>query len=111
MILTHIWICGRAVWRLVTIQQWHALLHLGRVAWKLKLTAIAVPIVCAGSVFLPPLWVMPEVPSERPLVMERPWTDLGSLAPSGPAQDVPEPGTLAIFAMGVGALMIFRRRV
>lgn len=109
MILTRFWLCGSIVVRWLTLAQHHALPHLGRTAWRLKVAAIVVPGVCAGWVLLPPLWGPPNASVERPLVMERPWTELGAQTPTGPAQDVPEPGTLVVLLAGIGWLMVVRR--
>lgn len=66
------------------------------------------PGVCVGPGFLPPLWGPPDAPVERPLVIERPWTELGSQTP---VHDVPEPGTLVVLVVGIGGLMVVRRRI
>lgn len=108
MILTRFWLCGRLWVRYLTLAHHRALPHLGRAAWRLKAAAIIVPGVCVGGVLLPPLWAAPDAPAERPLVMERPWTDLGSPAP---VQDVPETGTLVVLLTGIGGLMVVRRRM
>ncbi len=97
MIRTHVvtWVCGRAVltWRYLTFAQWRSLPN---VSWRIG-KAVAI-VACSGTIGLaiPPLLDTsgPPWPSWRP-------------SPA-PHVDVPEPLSLAVFGVGLGALGLVR---
>ena len=101
MILTHVWLCGRMVWRLLTLAQWRALPHLSQdmIAWRLTKAAIGgTALVCAGT----GAYVVPRLVSGPP-------APAVPIARQGPVP-TPEPGTLAVLGVGVVGLVVVTRR-
>lgn len=96
MIHIHLWLCGRWVWRWVTLAQFNALPHLTQRMIAIRVAKAALGgtlIACAGGGAL----VIPRIVGGGPSV------DLSPIA-----QPVPEPGTLAVFGVGLVGLWLVK---
>jgi len=99
MIWTHVWYCGHWAWRLLTPRQWAAMPSVGKKLALIKSGKIAAAVVCAGSIGL----IVPPV-------LQRAGGDFISASPISQVTDVPEPGTLLIFAGAVAVVAALKRR-
>lgn len=100
MVLTHLWVCGRWVWRFLTFAQWQAMPHVGRHLAMVKAAKIGGALVCAGTIGL----VIP------PMLDRGPPSAPGLGGTGTPAVDVPEPWSAALLGVGVAGLVVIGRR-
>lgn len=108
MILTHVWLCGRWVWRKLTFQQWAALPHISKELALIKAAKIAGALVCTAPIGL----VLPPLVDHGGFVPH--WAVLSrgraAIARSPVWQAIPEPWPLAVFGIGLVGLVFVRKR-
>lgn len=105
MIYTHIvtWVCGHATWtwRILTFAQWQAMPNVAKKLALIKAGKITVAITCAGIIGIA---VPPILGGGWPF-----WYPGPALVQPEVPVNVPEPLSLAVFAVGLGALWRVRR--
>lgn len=102
MKLTHVWICGRWVWRVLTLRQFDALPHLTQKMILAKAAKLAISggvLVCAGT----GAWVGP-----RLIGGGSSWH--GDTAGYRRVVATPEPSGLLVMVVGIGGVLVIRRR-
>jgi PEP-CTERM motif-containing protein len=105
VIWTHVFRCGQWVWTLLTPAAWRSLPHIGKYALVGKtphLIAGGIGLACAGTIG-GGIALAPHVLPVHPGII--------SMSPfEQSSTPVPEPGTLAILVVAIGALALMRRK-